>query len=73
MAAKDKKEKELEVTNEAEATEKVEAEKVDEPKTIQVKVKGTPVLHNNEDLEPGGTYEIEEKYFNEELFEKIEE
>ncbi|MGG4155760.1 hypothetical protein [Peribacillus muralis] len=46
------------------------AEKKD--KIIKVKVKEIPVLHNGDDFQPGKTYEIEEKHFNESLFEKIE-
>lgn len=39
-------------------------------KTIKVKVKDIPVLHNGESFEPGQSVEIEENHFNEDLFEK---
>lgn len=46
-------------------------EKVEEKaKTIKVKVKDIPVLHNGESFEPGQSVEIEEKHFNEDVFEK---
>ena len=39
-------------------------------KTIKVTVKDIPVFHNNEEFQPGDKLEIEEKHFNESLFEK---
>lgn len=46
------------------------AAKEEKVKTFKVKVKDIPVLHNGESFEPGQTVEIEEKHFNENLFEK---
>lgn len=49
------------------AKEKATEEKT---KTIKVKVKDIPVLHNGESFEPGQAVEIDENHFNEALFEK---
>ncbi|MGE7880144.1 hypothetical protein [Peribacillus muralis] len=47
--------------------------KAKKAKKIKVTVKEIPVLHNGEDFQPGEIYEIEEKHFNESLFEKIDQ
>lgn len=40
---------------------------------LKVSVKKIPVRHNGEDFEPGDELVIEEKHFNENFFEKLEE